>query len=87
MVASSTSVEHTSDDLGAAPPDSAGHQGSFTRPEDTMQRIDRDAAEHPATDRDAVAPKGRGGAALTWLAAVLFLLVVVFFVLYAVGRL
>lgn len=76
----------TRDDLGAAPPDAAGHQGAFTRPEDVMQRIEQDVHESPTTSQDPAHPRGRGSAASMWLWGLVFLIIVVFFAFYALGR-
>lgn len=73
-----------SDDLVAAPPDSAGHQGSFTVPSDELQRGDECHPE-PPTDQDPARPGGRGGG--LWLLgwALVFAVVVAFFLWSRLG--
>ncbi len=71
------------EDLVAAPPDSAGHQGSFTVPADELQCGD-DHRPAPPTDQDAAEPGGRGGAMWLIAWAIVFLLGVAFFI-WAVG--
>lgn len=66
------------DDLVSAPPDSAGHQGSFTVPPDELQCGDERRPE-PPTDWDPAEPGGRGSTAWLIAWAIAFLLVVVFF--------
>jgi hypothetical protein len=78
-------MENTRDDLAAAPPDD-GHLGSFTRPEDTMQRVDRDAGQQPATDQSAAERGGHGGSGALWLWGIAFAIVVAFFLAYAFAR-
>jgi hypothetical protein len=71
-------IDMGDDHLVAAPPDSAGHQGSFTIPTDELQCGDEHRPE-PPSDQDAAEPGGRGGA--TWLlgSALAFILIVAFF--------
>lgn len=78
-------MENTRDDLAAAPPDD-GHLGSFTRPEDTMQRVDRDAGQQPATDQDPAERGGQGGGGALWLSGIAFAIIVIFFIAYAFSR-
>jgi hypothetical protein len=63
----------------AGPPDSAGSQGVFTRPEDEMEVNREPGKKHPAMAHDPAEPGGRGG--FVWLLGwgVAFLLIVAFF--------
>ncbi len=80
-------MEQTHDELAAAPPDAGGHQGVFTRPGDVLQRTEGHARPQPELDRDPAAPRGRGSTAAVWTWGIAFVLVVLFFLFYAVGRL
>jgi hypothetical protein len=71
------------DDLVSAPPDSAGHRGSFTVPTDELQCCDEHRPE-PETDQDAADPGGQGNT-LWMIGWAIVLVIIVAFFLWARG--